>query len=79
MHLPGRGTGQHRTQNKALEGRHANIGEADGSNGGQNICSKSGVLELIQQNQQVHQLLWWLWLAQFYHKRREQKFIDINP
>lgn len=63
---PFRGTRQNRTQDEALERRHSDVAEADASDRGQNLCGQSGVLELIQQNQQIHQLFWGLRLAELY-------------
>jgi len=53
----GWGAVEHRVQYKALEGRHAHVGQPDGPYGGDDLGREPGVLELIQQHQQVHQLL----------------------
>ena len=68
----------YRTRNIALEGSHSDVGEIDSPNGGQDVGGESGVLELIQQNQQVHQFLRGLWFSQLSDKVFPQGLCDLS-
>ena len=76
--VPGRAAGQHRAQNKALEGRHADVAEAYGSDGGQDLGREPGVLELVEQDQEVHELLRGLGLVQFYGRREQDSWVRFD-
>lgn len=69
--LPSTDAGKDRAQNEALEWCHPNVGEANGSDGGQDLSSQSGVLELVQKHQNIHELLWRKRLADLWHEETQ--------
>lgn len=55
--VPQEYTGQHRAQDEALEGCHVQGGQLDAADGEQDLCREPGILVLVEEYQQDHELL----------------------